>query len=285
MSVDDVSEELYGLPPDQFIEVRNARAKELTASGDRESAAVVRKLPKPSLSAWLANMLVRKHPREIGELLDLGQELRQDQRTGAGGEIRRLGALRQEMVKRLVMLASTEAETAGQTFGPGQQGQLEGTLEAAVADQSASEELRAGKLAEALSHVGFGEVTTLQRGAGARSKRDRGDPEKRSGAPKITGARGRIIPDQRELDDAERALTKARAAMESSSAELDYARRRHEVAAARQRDAAKEFRDAERELAQASAALEVARQKRQRDERNVKDAEREQRRLATGSRR
>lgn len=282
--MDDVSEELYGLPPDQFTEARNARAKELTASGDRASAAVVRKLPKPSLSAWLANLLVRKHPREIGELLDLGQELRQAQRTGAGGEIRRLGALRQGLVKRLVMLASAEAKTFGQTFGPGQQGQLEGTLEAAIADQSASEELRAGKLAEALSHVGFGEVTTLQRGAGARSKENHGDPAERSGAPKPAGERGGIIPDQRRRDDAERTLTKARAAIESSSAELDNALRRHQVAAARQRDAAKEFRDAERELAQASALLQVARQRRQRDERNVKDAEREQRRRTTGSR-
>src|ERR1700674_1951642 len=134
MARDDVGEELYGLPPEQFTRARNAGAKELAASGDRESAAVVRKLRKPSLTAWLANMLVRRHPVEIDELIDLGRELRQAQRTGAGGEIRRLGAQRQKLVQRLVVLASAEAKTAGHDFGSHLRGQLEGTLEAAVAE-------------------------------------------------------------------------------------------------------------------------------------------------------
>jgi hypothetical protein len=39
MDLDEVADELYSLPVDQFTEVRNARAKELSAAGDRKTAA------------------------------------------------------------------------------------------------------------------------------------------------------------------------------------------------------------------------------------------------------
>src|SRR5579863_9865485 len=118
MSVDDIGSDLYELPLDEFIGARNARAKELAASGDRDAAAIVRKLSKPSLTAWLANVLVRKHPGEIDELLDLGRELRTAQNSGAGGEMRRLSSRRQELVQRLLVLASGDAAAAGHQMGP-----------------------------------------------------------------------------------------------------------------------------------------------------------------------
>jgi hypothetical protein len=283
VSRDDIGSELYGLPLDQFIGARNARAKELSASGDRDTAAAVRRLSKPSLSAWLANALVRKHPSEIEELLDLGRDLRRAQERAAGDEMRRLSARRQELVQRMVTLAAAEAGAGGQHFGAQVQRQLEGTLEAAVAEQSASEELRAGTLTDALSHVGFGEVSTLQRGAREGSKGQDREPDKGSGAGKPTRMPRRARADPRSLDRAERALAQARAALEASRADLDKANGRHRLASIRQRQAATELRAAERELAHASAALDTARQRRQREERSVKAAENERRRAA-GSR-
>jgi hypothetical protein len=44
MGLDEVADDLYGLPMEQFTEVRNVLAKELSASGDKETAAAVRKL-------------------------------------------------------------------------------------------------------------------------------------------------------------------------------------------------------------------------------------------------
>jgi hypothetical protein len=284
MSVDDVGDDLYELPLDEFIGARNARAKELVASGERDAAAIVRKLSKPSLTAWLANVLVRRHPGEIDELLDLGRELRKAQNSGAGGEMRRLSSRRQELVQRLLVLASAEAVAAGHHLGAQVERQLEGTLEAAVADQSASQELQAGMLTEALSHVGFGEVSTLRRGARERSHEHRREPEKRSAAVKPTSTRRGESADPRAFADAERALTKSRAALESSAEELDQALRRHRAASTRKREAATELRTADRELAQASAALQVARDRRKREEQNVKLAEQERRRRATGAR-
>src|SRR5205085_11546398 len=48
----DVVDELYAAPPDEFVARRDARAKELRASGDRAAVAdAVKKLRKPSVSA------------------------------------------------------------------------------------------------------------------------------------------------------------------------------------------------------------------------------------------
>jgi len=175
----------------------------------------------------LANALVRKHPREIEELLDLGRDLRHAQDRAAGDEMRRLSARRQELVQRMVTLAAAEARVGGQHFGAQVQRQLEGTLEAAVAEQSASEELRAGKLTDALSHVGFGEVSALQRGARERSKGQHRELDKESGAGKLTRTPQRASADPRSLDRAERALAQARAALEASGVDLDRANGRH----------------------------------------------------------
>jgi hypothetical protein len=170
VNVDEIGHDLYGLSPDRFIEARNARAKELVASGDREAAAAVRRLPKPAHSAWLANVLVRRYPHEIDELLDVGRELRQAQAGGAGGEMRRLSGRRHELVQGLVVSASDAARTVGHKFGKQLQSELEETLDAAVADPSAAAELRGGQLAGPLRHIGFGEAGTLEPGSRVRSQ-------------------------------------------------------------------------------------------------------------------
>jgi hypothetical protein len=283
VNVDDVTDELYGLPPDQFIEARNAWAKELTATEDRPSAETVRKLSKPSVAAWLANVLVRKHPEEIDQLLELGQNLRQAQKQGAGNEMRRLSGRRQALVHALVALGSEEARAAGHDFGAQVQGQLEGTLDAAVADQSAATELRGGRLTRALSHVGFGEVTTLERGPrkdGARQQRAASSsgalkkpPPPRSGKKANQGA----------LAQAERALAEATAALKATETSIEMARHGHEAASERRRRAARDLRDAERDVVQFSTALQRARETRQRQQKKVKQAEQKRRHAAARS--
>jgi hypothetical protein len=274
VNVDEVGDDLYGLSPDQFVEARNARAKALVASGDREMAAAVRRLPKPAHSAWLANVLIRTHPREIDELLDLGRELREAQAGGAGGEMRRLSTRRHELVQVLVVIASDAARTAGHKFGTQLQTELEETLDAAVADPSAATELRSGQLAGPLRHVGFGEGGTLTPGSRVRSQ----GPKAKQEASGPRGPRGgprQAVADPQAGVAANRALSKAQVALESSRKAAESARVRHDVASARRRDAAKALREAERELVRSSMDLQAADKLRKRDEQNLKQAERE----------
>ena len=50
----DPIDELYGLPLEDFVAQRDALAKRLRADGDRDAAAAVKKLPKPTRAAWAA---------------------------------------------------------------------------------------------------------------------------------------------------------------------------------------------------------------------------------------
>ena len=50
--------ELYGLPPEEFTAARNQVVKQAKDAGDVGSSAALKALRKPTLAAWLANLLV-----------------------------------------------------------------------------------------------------------------------------------------------------------------------------------------------------------------------------------
>ena len=72
------------MPLEDFVAERTAAAKALRKDGDKESAAAVAKLPKPSQVAWVANQLGRAG---AGELLAAGDAMREAQ-LGGGGQTR-----------------------------------------------------------------------------------------------------------------------------------------------------------------------------------------------------
>jgi hypothetical protein len=53
----EIVDALYALPLDEFTPARDAKAKELKA--DKELAATVKKLKKPSVAAWVVNLCAR----------------------------------------------------------------------------------------------------------------------------------------------------------------------------------------------------------------------------------
>jgi hypothetical protein len=64
-------DELYGLPLDRFIPERDALAKELRATGDREAAELVKAQRKPVVATWALNRLARE-AKGIAELAAVG---------------------------------------------------------------------------------------------------------------------------------------------------------------------------------------------------------------------
>ena len=80
--------------------------------------AEVRRLPKPTVAAWLANMLVRTRAPRIMELIALGPELREAQSRGARADMRRVLDRRREVIKDLVGAASQCATEAGHSMAP-----------------------------------------------------------------------------------------------------------------------------------------------------------------------
>ncbi len=71
----DALDELYGVPPDQFIDTRDALAKKLKAAGDKDGAAAVKKAHKPTLAAWALNQVPRVAKAELEALLEAGKAL------------------------------------------------------------------------------------------------------------------------------------------------------------------------------------------------------------------
>ncbi|HXW79877.1 MAG TPA: hypothetical protein VEJ84_10280, partial [Acidimicrobiales bacterium] len=156
MDLDRAAAELYALPPSRFTAGRDALVAEARQSGDKSGAEVIKMLKKPTLSAWLADLLARQRPEALDGLIALGASLRTAQRRLDGDELRRLTHLRHEQVAALLHDASQLAREADERVSEASLVELQHTLEAAVADDKAAAALRSGRLARPLQHSGVG---------------------------------------------------------------------------------------------------------------------------------
>lgn len=151
---DQVADELYGLHPSVFVATRDERAREATTAGDREAAKEIRKLRRPSTSAWLVNMLQRERPDDMAELRELGEALRSAQASLAGDDLRELAGRRRTLVDRLVPQARALAGELGHPASETVLAELETTLQAALVDADAAAAVGTGRLTAAVQAGG-----------------------------------------------------------------------------------------------------------------------------------
>jgi hypothetical protein len=164
VDIDSVADELYSLPPEKFTATRNAREREAKALGDKELAASIHLLGRPSTAAWLANQLVRQHRDEVQPFLDLGAGLRDATAMFDGDQLRELGRQQHQLVHALMQQVRELATTAGHKVSQSTARGLEDTLHAALADEEAAEHLRAGRLTGTLQRTGFPPTEGTRRG-------------------------------------------------------------------------------------------------------------------------
>jgi hypothetical protein len=165
VDLDGAADELYSLPPEEFVARRGALEKQARDAGDRELAGRIRRLGKPTTVAWLANQLVREHPDEIGPLLELGAGLRAATANLSGDDLRRLSQQQHQVIQALIRQAAAISGAAGHDLSDATARALEDTLRAALADGDLADELASARLTKALEHVGFGvSVPGQQRG-------------------------------------------------------------------------------------------------------------------------
>ena len=152
-------QELYALPPDRFIAARDEAVAQARSAGDREAAARLAKLRRPTVAAWLVNLLALHRPEQVGELLDLAAAMREAQHGLRGEELRHLSTRRRETIAGLVGQVRGLAVEAGR---PAREtlplAEVEATLTAALADEQVAAAVRAGRLTKATGYAGFGEV-------------------------------------------------------------------------------------------------------------------------------
>src|SRR6266498_1094600 len=114
MDVEARTGRLYGLPPEQFVAARDELARALRGAGERQAAARVAGLRRPTVAAWAVNQAARRRPELVTDLIEAGERLRQAQRRALsglrGGALRTAGAERRVAIERLLAEAADVLE-------------------------------------------------------------------------------------------------------------------------------------------------------------------------------
>jgi len=224
--------DLYGIPLEQFVPERTGLARELRAQGDREAAAKVGKLAKPSTAAWAVNQLVRTQGPAVAELFTAGDALRRAQGEVVAGQ-GSARALRDAHERERAAVATLTETARGLLSAQGQElsttvlERVSDTLHAAALEEGARSAVRDGCLTRELSHVGLGDAI------GAPPVDGSDEPQASAAAAREAGARAREKDTRRaaeraarELDGAQRRRDRAAALLQESEDALAAARER-----------------------------------------------------------
>lgn len=244
--LDDISERLYALPPEDFTATRDNEARSVD---DKQLRAAVKALRRPTVPAWLVNRLAAEQPELLDQLLDLGPALAAAQQEGRGDALRELGQQRRALV---AAVAGAAVDLGGRPVTAQVRLEVEQTLEAALADPASDEAVRSGRLVRALTYAGFGGVD-LDGAVAVPSSRRRSPArtaatsERKDKPAAVAVAESAALAAAAALDDAvracedaerERAEVEEAAGQEAREAELaaaDVDRLERELAAARER--------------------------------------------------
>jgi hypothetical protein len=235
--------DLYGLPLEEFIPARDALAKRLRKD-DRERAAAVKKLPKPSVAAWAVNQAARSQPKERRALLESAAELARVQEAMLAGEAK-AGDLeaavraQREATDALVAAASGLLSGKGTSPSGAALDRVRETFQAVATDPELAELVEAGTVDRERRAAGLG----FALGGGA--------------APSAGGARPSPAPDRKRAKPKSEPKPKP-PKKEPPKPSVGALRDRAKEARAAEREAAKRVRKAERGAKDALKAVERA---------------------------
>jgi hypothetical protein len=152
MTVLEAADELYALPLDRFTPERDARAK--AAKGDPELVAALKALRKPSVAAWVINLLVRREAAQVEQVLAIGAALRDAQEGMDGAELRALTKQRRQLTAAVTGQARALAADEGVKVTQSVADEVEATLTAGLVDSEAARAVRSGLLVRSLRTTG-----------------------------------------------------------------------------------------------------------------------------------
>jgi hypothetical protein len=230
MSVPEAADRLYDLAPAEFVAARNALAKELRAAGDKDAAAVVAKLRRPTATAHAMNQVARRRPEVLEAAVSARAALREA--TVGGGDVRSATA-DDKAATRAVVAAARDVLGADD---PALAQRVTATLLAAVVDDDVATDLHAGRLASEQTSPGFGfavddaEVVPFRPPPARAAKeqealeddrvRRRAEAEHRKLVARLEAKAARLAA---KAEEAEREALEARHASDAAEAELEAA--------------------------------------------------------------
>jgi hypothetical protein len=267
--LDNAADELYAVPPDEFIGARDAAVAAARERGERDLAKAIGRLRRPTKAAWLANLLARHRAAQLDGLLGLAAGLADAQRTLDGTALRQLSSKRHQLVAAMAREAGRLAQEAGDPAAESVLRELQGILDAAMARPEIADQVRSGRLTRTLSYTGFGpeadpdaipvpaarpaapapeappapdtgperEDAERARLTRLQAERDRRAEALAAAEDEESAARAKGDADEAARDDAVATREDARRRVAALSAELDTARERERTAVAAARDA------------------------------------------------
>jgi hypothetical protein len=284
-----VGDELFGLPPEEFVAARDDLARRLRREGEPEAAKQVKALRRPPLSAWAVNQLARRPGEGLGPLLAAGERLRAAHQAALAGEgaaeLRAAAKAERDAVAGLVRSAMELLGEAGHPTTDATRDRVASTLHAAAASPEAAAQVGGGRLTADLDPSGFGAVPdgAFEEAGTVAGRRSAGTTAGRAAA---RGGRAGADPAAGENGDrgaaAEDDAAARRARRAAAVAARDDARKRARLAADQAvlatrhaerlgRLADQAEREAGRARATAAAAIEAASAARERATRAAKD--------------
>jgi hypothetical protein len=223
-------DELFHGPLEEFTAARNELAKSLRADGDSETADWVKALQKPTRAAWLVNQLATRKADEVGQLLEVGGELRAAQEEMLAGstdreKLRAVASREQEAIDSLVQTA----EAIGREHGVGAQilTRVEETLRAAPSDPEVAEAIEKGRLVREQRAASIGLVGQATPKAPARGRaKERESAERRARqqqAKRRQAAERKLAAAEKRLERERAKLERAREAAEDAEEQVHKA--------------------------------------------------------------
>ncbi|MFR9776967.1 hypothetical protein ACL02O_13005 [Micromonospora sp. MS34] len=272
----ELVQRLYATPPDRFVAARDTAVAEARRAGDPKAAREIGRLRRPTVAAWLVNLLAIRRPELVADLAQLAESLRTAQRELRGAKLRELSAQRRAVVGALVteIRRLAAAEPAAPPAGKLPLAEVEATLNAALSDIEVAEQVRAGRLLRSVHYAGFGEVPRPQlrlvTGGGeeppaadrtaeraeARRARDERAAERAERAGRRRALERELAKARDDQDRVERELAEATRAEQDGAAALD--RIETELAELERRRSAAEQEQSQAKLARRGAERSAA---------------------------
>lgn len=221
-----IADELYGLPLAEFTPARDARAKELKGT---DLAKPVKALKKPSLAAWVVNLLVRRDTGQVDQVLAVGEALRAAQESMSGEELRALTRQRRQLTAAVTTQARRTAREEGTKVTDAVADQVEATLTAAMVDPDCAKAVRSGLLVAALATTGLEPADPDELAAAVALPEALGFAATAREAAKPGRPDLHVVPDP---DADEKAVRAAEELLASAESELAEATEAHEQASA-----------------------------------------------------
>jgi chromosome segregation ATPase len=248
-AIEEIADRLYTAPPDAFVAARDEAVAAAREAGDTATARELAKLRRPTIAAWLVNILAIRRPDLIEELAELATALRTAQRELRGAELRELSARRRAAVATLVTRARDLALEAEPGTDPARLplAEVESTFTAALSDADVAAQLGAGRLVRAVAYAGFGEVPRPQlrlvTGGAAPARRTAGPVQAAGRTATEAGDEAAAEEPAVDMVALRRELNAARTGQKRAEADL-------EKATAAEHDGARLLADIEREIAE-----------------------------------